>query len=59
MMMLTTRYLLMLHILQQYHIERGERIFYAVLLDTTIKFDRLVYIIWDRMHALEGVQYAV
>ena len=49
MMMLTTRYLLTLHKLQQYHIERGERIFYAVLLDTTIKFDRLVYIIWDRM----------
>ena len=31
MMILTTRYLLTLHILQQYHIERGERIFYAVL----------------------------
>jgi len=43
---------------QAYHIERGETIYCAVLLDTTIKFDWLVYIIWDRMHALEDIQYA-
>jgi hypothetical protein len=35
--MLATKYLLTLQILQPYHIERRERIFYAVLLDTTIK----------------------
>jgi hypothetical protein len=57
-MMLATKYLLTLQILRPYYIERRERIFYAVLLDTTIKFDRFVYKSWDILHALEGIQYA-
>ena len=56
--MLATKYLLTLQILRPYYIEQRERIFYAVLLDTTIKFDRLGYMSWDILHALEGVQYA-
>jgi hypothetical protein len=56
--MLATKYLLTLQKLQPYHIERRERIFYAVLLDTTIKFDRFVYMSWDSMHGLEDIQYA-
>ena len=55
--MLATKYLLTLQILRTYHIERRERIFYAVLLETTIKFDRLVYMSWDSMHGLEDIQY--
>jgi hypothetical protein len=57
-MMLASKYLLTLQTLQPYHIERRERIFYAVLLDTTIKFDRLGYMIWDIMHGLGDIQYA-
>jgi hypothetical protein len=40
------------------YIERRERIFYAGLLDTTIKFDQ--YMSWDdSMHGLEDIQYAI
>jgi hypothetical protein len=57
--MLAAKYLLTLQILQTYHIEQRERIFYAVLFDTTIKFDQFVYMRRESMHGLEEYIYGL